>query len=468
MSNEFLDSIINRAKEKIISILKKKYKIPDKDIEEVSKEVYERARSSMINTYTFDRIIIAGNVVQTLEVDKLFFDSRDFTNYHTLFVYVPYYQSLGDTLGFHNGNWEFNYGLKNPGPEYTNNLIAEFISLGGINDISITNWMASDDTIMYMATYRVLSEDIADINDFGSKLRLAYLDVFPLMSENRGLGEGIRRSLIRQKDMEWNELPYDSTEIGSGSSMRSGCIGLFFPGKHNRKRLIALAVECSRITHNSAIAILGSIVSALFTAYALERVAINHWPHKLKKLFNSGKIDEYMKKSRPSQYKYFERDKILFYGQWDNYINFRFTGTTPRMDIKIMKDPVLRFKQLSENFSKKNIDFPGGCADDSVIMAYDALLESGPSLEKLVVYSILHPGDSDTVGSIAMSWYGAMYHNYKQELLLGKRFENLEFNKQLQDIGDESREKITKTYFYDILVNTASKIMRKNYPVALV
>ncbi len=49
----------------------------------------------------------------------------------------------------HNGKWEFNFGEKNVGPEFTNELIYDFISQGGINDMSIVNKIVSDDTILY-------------------------------------------------------------------------------------------------------------------------------------------------------------------------------------------------------------------------------------------------------------------------------------------------------------------------------
>ena len=42
-------------------------------------------------------------------------------------------------------------------------------------------------------------------------------------------------------------------------------------------------------------------------------------------------------------------------------------------------------------------------------MAYDSLLDAGQYWEKLVIYAMLHVGDSDTVGSIAGAWYGAIY-----------------------------------------------------------
>ena len=44
-----------------------------------------------------------------------------------------------------------------------------------------------------------------------------------------------------------------------------------------------------------------------------------------------------------------------------------------------------------------------------MIMAYDALLDCNGNWEKLIVYAILHIGDSDTIGAVAGGLYGAVY-----------------------------------------------------------
>lgn len=333
-----------------------------------------------------------------------------FINFHYNFIQTLYFQILGDTLGYNNGKWEFNYDQKNPGYEYTNELLYEYIDLGGIAGIDLTGWLRSDDSIMYQATFEVLLESDADPDIFGERLQKKYIEIMPKMAD-RHPGNTVMRSLNIQKNIKWDTLPYSSDDIGSGASMRSGCIGLFYSGVSNRRKLIALATECARITHNSAIGILGSIVAALFTAYAIEKKDIYSWPSSFIDLYKSGIIDEYIKESRPHEYEQFARDKILFYGQWEKYVTMRFTGKTPRTDLKILKNPVTRIKYLSENFSKGHTEFPGANSDDSVIIAYDSLISSLDNVEKNIIYSILHIGDSDTIGSISLSWQRAYYNN---------------------------------------------------------
>ena len=461
ISTENIENMIkkysDKAKQKINDILINEYNLDANTAKRVEETINSSVSSEMATKYRFKEPFITSSELGTEDRPHLILIRKypDFLDWWFTAMVIPFYQSLGDTIGYKNGDWEFT-------DKDTNELIYEFIHLGGINDISIVNWMSSDDTILYMATLGVLSKKIHNINEFGEKLRTAYLDTLPLI-ETRHPGETTMRSLDVQKNIEWNKLPYSSRDIGAGAAMRSGCIGIFFPGKHNRKKLISLAIESSRITHNSATAILGSIVAALFTAYALERVPINHWPHKLLDLLRSDKIDKYMEESRPNEYKLFVRDKVIFIGQWEKYVNRRFSGLKPKLDLKMMRNPVLRYDYLSKNFSK-GCDMPGACGDDCVIFAYDALLESGPVVEKLVIYSILNPGDSDTVGSIAMSWFGAYYHSLKNQLILESKFEELEFYDKLFNFYGINATKMAKVYYYDMYLNTARKYLKQVKP----
>ncbi|MEM0354137.1 MAG: ADP-ribosylglycohydrolase family protein [Thermoplasmata archaeon] len=464
----------SEARMKIFDILIEKYKMSKEMATEVEYLIHDRVFSDMREKYIYKDIkllkyIIYGDPRYTRVPENLaddLIEDLDANSWATRAIMIPIYQSLGDTIGYKNGEWEFNRGEPNIGPEYTNELIYEFISLGGINDLDISNWLASDDTILYLATLKVLLNEPRNVQDFGKQLREAYLDTIPILEnrfKRRSPGTTIMNSLYIQKNISWDKLPYNSRDIGAGSAMRSGCIGIIFPGRHNREKLISYAVECSRITHNSAIAILGSVTSALFTAYGLEGTPVNLWPHKLIKLLKSGIVDKYIEKTRPHEYHLFARDKVIFLGQWEYYISFRFTGLTPRLDLKNMKNPVMRYRYLSENFSKGHLDFPGSCGDDAVIMAYDALLEGGNVIEKVIVYSILHPGDSDTVGSICLSWFGTIYHSIRYYLLLENLMMSLEFESEINRLmrSPESFRKWRKIYTYDIYLHHAVKYLKK-------
>ena len=87
-----------------------------------------------------------------------------------------------ETIGFRNGIWEFNYGYKLDNINLVNkiwlDMILDFFSLGGFSSIDITDWSASDDTILLIAT----TESI--INKPTTPLyKDEYLKVLPLLEK---------------------------------------------------------------------------------------------------------------------------------------------------------------------------------------------------------------------------------------------------------------------------------------------
>lgn len=448
---------------KVIRDTLSEYGLAKNQVEIIAVSIQESAIAVLKERYIF----VDNFVDVTKKGKKLYGDLAgsylDFLNWTWIALSVPFYHSFGDTLGYYNGNWEFNYNDISTGPKYVNELIYDFISLGGVNDISIRNWKASDDTIMYISTMQVLSETLDDTKSFGEKVKKAYLDDIHLI-EDRHPGQTTMISLEMQQDIDWNKLPYNSKAIGAGAAMRTGCIGIFYLGEHNRQKLIELSVDSSRITHNSAIAILGGIVSALFTAYALERVPINLWPHKLLELLKTDIIDKYIINTSTEDYSSkFLRDKDLFTEKWQTYVNKFLPGAVPKLDDRFMKNLELRYKYLSDNFSK-GCDIPFSCGDDCLIMAYDSVLRSGGVLEKLIFHSILHPGDSDTVGAIAFSWFGGYYHSPRLEALVGDKFDDLEFFETLYEFFEKNVTKMVKIYYYDMFLNVARQYLVKYAP----
>jgi ADP-ribosylarginine hydrolase len=453
-----IEEILQKARNKVFNTLTIQYNYDDDTAKKIEESINISTRSTMRDKYTFHDGPLTFNFGKYNEYfEKLILEVPDFANWIWITLSIPFYQSIGDTIGYNNGKWEFNYGNVREGPEYVNELIYEYIYLGGINDLNIKNWKASDDSILYLATMDILVSGFESIDDFGNKLKKSYLKSVPLI-KNRHAGETTMNSLeIQKKTKEWNKIPYNKKSIGAGSAMRSGCIGIFFPGTNNRKRLVALSIESSRITHNSAIAMLGSITAALFTAYALEKVPIDRWVNKLLKLLGSDIVDEYLKQSRPDEYKFYAKDKRIYIGKWEKY---RDLLLGQNFDIKLMRNTVQRYKYLIENFSI-GCDIPGSCGDDALIMAYDSLARCDGTLEKILVYSILHPGDSDTVGSVAFSWYGGFYNSPRNEFFIGDMKKNLEFYDKISNLMEKTLPLMTKIYFFDIYINVAKKYLKQ-------
>ena len=384
---------------------------------------------------------------------------------------IPMYHSLGDTIGYHDGKWEFNYWSGETAPEYVNILLYEFIELGGINNISIKNWKCSDDTILYLATMKsLIDKDLIrnlsklnkdELDELATSIRDIYVST-QFMIESRHPGIATMNSLNTQKVIKWDLIPYDSRVIGAGSAMRSGFIGVIY---HNNDRislenLVILSIVTSIITHNSATAILGTIVAALFTSYSIRKVSINKWPHKLLKLMRSDIIDRNFKKIKPNDYNHYQRDRIVYIGQWEKYISLLFNGIEPRSDLKFMKNPVERYRYIVENFSKGCI-VPGSCGDDCLIFAYDSVLRSGGSLEKLLVYSVLHTGDSDTIGSIAFGWFCGYYNSPHLESITRPMLEKLEFFKLMKKYQAYYMIDMLEYFFKVISIDITDRVIEK-------
>lgn len=378
--------------------------------------------------------------------------------------------SFGDTLGFNNGMWEFNYGLDNPGPEVTITILWEFISLGGINHINLKRWDASDDTLLQIATAKALLDKFDNLDQLKQNFINQYVKIIDELKKNkRAAGLNTIKALeILKKNGNADEIFYNKGAGGNGASMRSMAIGLAFHGKTNRKKLIEAAIDSAVVTHNYTLGYLGSVVTALFVTFGLEDIHPLKWCDKLIKIFDSGIIDDIIKNKNQYEYNNYEKDKDDFIDKWRLYLEKFQTR-----DRGEFFNPIARIEYYEKYFSpqvtgknnKKDYSKIGASGVDSVIIAYDSLLFSllignneerkleriatkfekikdlkntFLSWETLVIYSMLHVGDNDTTGTIAASWYGA-YQGFKGVPENNKT--NLEFEKEILELSIEIYKK---------------------------
>jgi hypothetical protein len=470
-----IDQTVFKYRRKVIEMLNEKgiltvdidvllSKIADNDFfNENTMNIEKKVNSILINQYHDPYYgVMAKNEKHKLSKDDEYVDVTDDVKMIILIIdlfrTVFLYQSFGDTFGYDNGQREFNGGNQSVTAEYTNILLYDYINRGGIIDSSMKGWKASDDTIMYLETYKILLTTDT-VNDFGQALKEVFVKLHPELKK-RHIGNITNRSLNMQKNIKWNELPYNSEDIGNGACMRTGCIGLLLFGEHNRSKLISYAIESSRITHNSATGILSGVTSALFTAFAVEHVNINEWPQKMIDIIKSKIIDTYIEGKYPQEFESYISDKMAYVGYWEIYIGKRFSGKTKR-EMPIMTNLVNRVQFFINNFSRDRPDFPGGRGHDSTIMAYDALLESGGILEKALIYSCIHIGDTDTIGSMTMSWF-CLYHISKQYYeLLYDRFIQLEYFEEITELDKLMVNKIIRTTQYDLKIEITRQILEK-------
>jgi ADP-ribosylarginine hydrolase len=326
-----------------------------------------------------------------------------------------------DTLGFNHGIWEFNFNTKIKtfaDALYVNNeIIQNFFNLGGFN-INISQWPASDDTIMMIATMKACLKG-GKIVDFIKY----YLEILPILEEKkRASGTTTLNSLrILEKYNNINKIPYSSTMGGNGAAMRTSYIGIHFS---NIEQIIEISIESSRLTHNYPLGFLGGMVTALFTRYAIDNIDPWKWCDLLLDLNET--VDRIVKKIGIHQY---AKDKDEFWDIWRKYKEMRLNKFDQRGQDFLYS--YQRFMSLIDVIYTKNIDIQydrlGGSGGSATIIAYDSILMSiidktdgtfpinlkDPSSyyynwQTFVVNSTLHFGDNDTIGAIAGCWYGAL------------------------------------------------------------
>uniref|UniRef100_A0A6C0ACC1 ADP-ribosylglycohydrolase n=1 Tax=viral metagenome TaxID=1070528 RepID=A0A6C0ACC1_9ZZZZ len=352
--------------------------------------------------------------------------------------------ALGDTIGYYNSNWEFNYNYLNADFGFVYELISEFIDLGGINCIDLKGWKVSDDTVLHICVGNALVSS-NNVKEFVKILKKNMVNSLEDISKRHPGMNTIRKLKLLKKNHNM-KFEFDEFSGGSGGSMRSPVIGLFFDKIQDQNKIIRYALESALITHNHPTGYLGAIATALFTNYAINRVPIETWCFNMLKIIESPELDGHIKQEYPKLHSTFKDYKHSFIGKWKSYIKDKFTKK---------KEIRLRIRNLAErgafytnNFSWKHPKnkgfetFIGSSGDDSLIVAYDSLLDSDHCFEKLVIYSMLHIGDTDTTGCIAGALYGAYYGDkYIPENITQNIEKNLEYKKQIDDLYDSIKNK---------------------------
>jgi len=346
----------------------------------------------------------------------------------TRYIACMLLHAVGDSIGYKNGDWEFSKNL---------DKVYEFIDLGGINHLSLLGWSVSDDTILHMEVANAMLDNYDNIDMLCQSLAkrfISSLDNFEKEGlKKRNPGKITIKNFKRLRNgSPWNKMPYNRKYGGSGAAMRNLCIGLVFNKLKDRDKLIQTAIETSRISHNSAVGIMGGITSALFTSLAIQDIGIERWPFILIDIINNKIIDNYIKDSG-RDYEEYSKDSHDFIKKWQRYLLNKFDKDGNIIKTRASLNLYFRSDYYYDNFGFKDGEyFPGSGGDDSVIIAYDALIDSGKSWEKLVFYSMLHKGDTDTTGCIAAGWYGAMkgFKDVPKQIL-----DHVEFKEELVNIG---------------------------------
>ena len=372
-------------------------------------------------------------------------DMKD--NYIALFLL----HALGDTLGYNNTLWEFNLiddvnmiMSKERILKSTLEIISDFIYKGGISAIDLKGWNISDDTLFnfdianfilnvtFDKNNKVIENHIIELkkNMKSTVKKQIKLDI------ERGFGKMSIDAIFSWTDkIDERHKEYNKFSGGNGCAMRTLSIGLRFYKDEDLDKLIECSITSSKITHNSPIGYLSGLCTAFFVKLAINKVNIYEWVFLLIELLESKKIRQYINIDNNDIYDDY-RNTIRI---WKKYVEMFFSNKKEPLNLKTSINLLARIKtmiELDESIGLESVNkaSAGNNGPSSVIMAYNGLIDCQGNWEKLVYYTMLHGGDSDTVGAIAGGLYGILYGygNVPMRLL-----ENIEMKDNLIEIGEK-------------------------------
>lgn len=360
------------------------------------------------------------------------------------------FASLFDTIGFGNGAVEFNYNYnvedRHKIMTINNHISTIYFFTGGYKNLD-DSLLASDDTILLMATTKALINNDSDQRYINSEQAYIneYLEIFNKYyikdNDKRYFGLQTIESLTYlskfTKSNKKNESFIKNIEIskkmgGNGAAIRTATIGIKY--FNNIDKIIQEALIASRITHNYYIGYLGGIVSALFTSWAYQQISPFLWIEKLIELYENKVISKNINLDNDT-----EIDDYFY--NWIKYKEIRFDILNKH------RNPIQAFEvfnilaQFNPEYKTNNFSFNkiGSSGLDSVIFAYDALIMSSVSyftfnFDSLIYFGCLHVGDSDSTGAILGAWYGAYngFNDFDTSII-----NKMEFGKELLDISNK-------------------------------
>ena len=346
---------------------------------------------------------------------------------------------VGDALGYKNGSWEFCRSGER--------IHAELAKLGGLDKISVNarDWMISDDTVMHIATAEALASSAADdwISDrdqekLYAELALRYKKCMDDMAGRApGLTCGASAFKLKPSTPKGYVIPFNPKGGGCGGSMRSAPIGLLFWKPEDVRSLIIVSIESGRMTHNHPTGYLGSLATALFVSYAVQRKPLREWGRGLLDVLEPAwkYVEESGRdvKENKAAWGYFK-------GKWTDYLSLRgiLDGESEPSFPKSygVKERDVFYKSVSFN------GVGGASGHDSTIIAYDALLGCNwSSWDELCLRGMLHGGDSDSTGIIVGACWGA-WRGFKG--VPEAHYKQLEYRDRLRKLAKQLLEKSQK------------------------
>jgi len=360
-----------------------------------------------------------------------------------------YLSSFLETLGYFNGHWEFNYGNKidtvKEGVIMNYFFLHEYYLRGGLNNINFQTLKSSDDTLLIIATTDALINGGGVTNYINS-----YLKYLPKLKEDeRQSGIATLQSLEEIRlSKNINVIKYSSKYGGNGAAIRTAPIGLKY--YKNYEKVCEEALLASLVTHNYALGFLGGIVTALFTAFAVNNINPFEWSLKLEEMYKNkffnNIIEKHVKENIIS-------DINEYFIYWEKYNEERLTKMKFR-NLQVFTNASFKIQDLTTYSSidylgkMRGYEKFGGSGLEGPLIAYDNFLLSAIpndkmevdiknpkfSWESFIFHNVFFFGDNDSTSAISGSWYGAYLGIDKFPI---NKIKELEFYDELKNLTNK-------------------------------
>ena len=356
------------------------------------------------------------------------------------------YAMFGDIIGYQNGNLKYNKSFdgiltkKNNEHDYIelssiqcNYMLFKYVNNNLFNGLvyenEYYNYIPSANTVIHLI---IAEELIKNFNkNYIDNIKKKIINYYKndKLKKKRDYNKYIIKNLTNTSNI------HDNTQNLSDSACYTMIIGIIF---NDYFKIIDISFNIGLLFNKNGIGILGCITSSLFTNFAYNDIKISEWIIILLKLLKSDELKEKFKFNK----KYLI-DLEIFINSWNKYYLLKFNNKK-YIDYSIaFGEPSNRYEFYFNNFSSnKKQFFPGNYADDCLIIVYDLLIESKldttinknfSQLEKLVIKSILHTGNSNNIATILFSIYGLK--NEKDTKYINKIiFNKNNYNKVINNI----------------------------------